>query len=51
MYGTWCKAHVIPEKLTVKMENNGRQQFLINLEQNLMESRPENQFCKPAALT
>ena len=26
MYGTWCKAHVIPEKLTVKIENNGRQQ-------------------------
>ena len=25
MYGTWCKAHVIPEKLTVKMGNNGRQ--------------------------
>ena len=25
MYGTWCKAHVIPEKLTVKIGNNGRQ--------------------------
>ena len=25
MYGTWCKAHVIPKKLTVKMGNNGRQ--------------------------
>ena len=25
MYGTWCKAHVILEKLTVKMENNSRQ--------------------------
>ena len=25
MYRTWCKAHVIPEKLTVKIENNGRQ--------------------------
>ena len=25
MYGTWCKAHFIPEKLTVKMKNNGRQ--------------------------
>ena len=25
MYGTWCKVHVIPEKLTVKMGNNGRQ--------------------------
>ena len=24
MYGTWCKAHVIPEKLTVKIGNNGR---------------------------
>ena len=27
MYGTWCNAHVIPEKLTVKMGNNGRQQL------------------------
>ena len=26
MYGTWCKAYVIPEKLTVKTANNGRQQ-------------------------
>ena len=26
MYGTWCKAQFIPEKLTVKMGNNGRQQ-------------------------
>ena len=26
MYGTWYKAHVIPERLTVKMGNNGRQQ-------------------------
>ena len=25
MYGTWYKAHFIPEKLTVKMGNNGRQ--------------------------
>ena len=25
MYGTWCKAHVTLEKLTVKMENNSRQ--------------------------
>ena len=25
IYGTWCKAHVIPEKLMVKMENNGHQ--------------------------
>ena len=25
MYGTWCKAHFIPEKLTVEMGNNGRQ--------------------------
>ena len=25
MYGTWGKAHVIPEKLTVKIGNNGRQ--------------------------
>jgi hypothetical protein len=25
MYGTWCEAHFIPEKLTVKMGNNGRQ--------------------------
>ena len=25
---TWCKAHVIPKKLTVKMENNGHQQSL-----------------------
>ena len=25
MYGTWCKAHVILEKLTVKMGNNGCQ--------------------------
>jgi len=25
MYGIWCKAHFIPEKLTVKMGNNGRQ--------------------------
>ena len=23
MYETWCKAHFIPEKLTVKMGNNG----------------------------
>ena len=22
MYGTWCKAHVIPEKLMDKMENS-----------------------------
>jgi len=27
MYGTWCKARVIPEKLTVKIGNNGRQQM------------------------
>ena len=27
IYGTWCKAHVIPKKLTVKMRNNGRQQI------------------------
>jgi len=26
MYETWCKDHFIPEKLTVKMGNNGRQQ-------------------------
>ena len=26
MYGTWCKAHVILEKLTVKIGNNGHQQ-------------------------
>ena len=26
MYGTWCKAQFIPEKLTVKMGNNGHQQ-------------------------
>ena len=25
MYGTWCKAYVIPDKLTAKMGNNGRQ--------------------------
>ena len=25
MHGTWCKAHVIPEKLTVEMGNNVRQ--------------------------
>ena len=25
MYGTWCEACVIPEKLTVKIGNNGRQ--------------------------
>ena len=25
MYGTYCKAHVIPKKLTVKTGNNGRQ--------------------------
>ena len=25
MYGTWCKAQFIPEKLTVKMGNNGHQ--------------------------
>ena len=25
MYGTWCKTHFIPKKLTVKMGNNGRQ--------------------------
>ena len=25
MYGTWCKAQIIPEKLTVKMGNNGHQ--------------------------
>ena len=29
MYGTWCKAHFIPEKLTVKMGNNGRQHSLV----------------------
>jgi hypothetical protein len=28
MYGTWCKAHVITEKLTVKIGNNGRQHFV-----------------------
>jgi len=27
MYGSWCKAHFIPEKLMVKMGNNGRQQL------------------------
>ena len=35
MYGTWCKAQFIPEKLTVKMGNNGRQQaagLLIGIE-------------------
>ena len=26
MYGTWCKAQFIPEKLMVKMGNNGCQQ-------------------------
>ena len=25
VYGTWCEACVIPEKLTVKIGNNGRQ--------------------------
>ena len=25
MYRTWCEAQFIPKKLTVKMENNGRQ--------------------------
>ena len=25
MYGTWCETHFIPDKLTVKMGNNGRQ--------------------------
>ena len=25
MYETWCKAYFIPEKLTVKIRNNGRQ--------------------------
>ena len=39
MYGTWCKVHVIPEKLTVKMGNNGRQhppklKLLLVLEQS-----------------
>ena len=28
MYGTWCKAQFISEKLMVKMENNGRQHKL-----------------------
>ena len=28
MYGTWCKSHVIPEKLTIKIGNNGRQHFV-----------------------
>ena len=28
MYGTWCEDHFIPKKLTVKMENNGRQHSL-----------------------
>ena len=39
MYGTWCKAQFILEKLTVKMGNNGRQQppkleLLLVLEQS-----------------
>ena len=25
MYGTWCETHFIPDNLTVKMGNNGRQ--------------------------
>ena len=29
MYGTWCKAQFIPEKLMVKMGNNGHQQYLV----------------------
>ena len=31
MYGTWCKAHVIPEKLMVKIGNNGRQQLVFSI--------------------
>ena len=27
MYGTWCNAQFITKKLTVKMGNNGRQQW------------------------
>ena len=39
MYGTWRKAHVILEKLTVKIGNNGRQhtpklKLLLVLEQS-----------------
>ena len=39
MYGTWYKAHFIPEKLMVKMGNNGRQhppklKLLLVLEQS-----------------
>ena len=29
MYETWCEAHFIPKKLTVKMGNNDRQQSII----------------------
>jgi len=25
MYGIWCEAHFVPDKLMVKMGNNGRQ--------------------------
>ena len=45
MYGTWCKAQFIPEKLTVKMGNNGRQhppsklKLLLVLEQISTEAR------------
>ena len=39
MYGTWCKAHVILEKLTVKIGNNDHQhlpklKLLLVLEQS-----------------
>ena len=39
MYGIWCKAHVIPENLMVKMVNSGRQhppklKLLLVLEQS-----------------
>ena len=37
MYGTWCKAYIIPEKLTVKRGNNGRQQPPIALRKHQPE--------------
>ena len=42
MHGTWCKTQFIPEKLMVKMLDNGRQypspklKLLLVLEQSLM---------------
>jgi len=45
MNGTWCRAKFIPEKLTIKMQNNGRQhpspqlKLLLVLEQSLTKAQ------------